>query len=442
MATGSEELFDNLPIPEQALAAELPKASARVLQPNRLQMQLRPSDLESLLPEDHLARLVWGYVTRQDLSGLYVPIKALEGGRGRSAIAPEILLTLWLYATLDGVGSARALARLCEAHDAYRWICGGVAVNHHTLSDFRVEPSAFLDELLTINVAAMLASGAVTMKRVAQDGMRVRAHAGSASFRRKKRLEAFQRQAQEQVQALKRELEDDPQATERRQQAARQRAAKEREQRIEAALKQLPKAEKAKKAKGKPVEEARASTTDADATRMKMGDGGFRPAYNVQFATDTASHVIVGVDVVTTGSDQGQMGPMVKQLQERYDQSPQAMLVDGGFAALTDIERVEAICPVYAPVQTPRDANRDPYVPLPEDSEPVAAWRQRMGTDEAKAIYKERAATAECANAQARNRGLQQFNVRGLAKVKTALLWYALAHNVMRMLHLAPALCA
>lgn len=433
------ELFDNLPIPEPQPATPV-KAAARVLYPNRNQIELRPSDLESLLSEDHLARLVWGYVERQDLSALYSRIKAVDGGCGRSAIAPEILLALWLYATLEGVGSARALARLCGAHDAYRWLCGGVQVNHHTLSDFRVSQGTFLDRLLTANVASLLATGAVTMKRVAQDGMRVRAHAGAASFRRKDRLQQFQQQARQQVEALKREVLDDPAATERRQQAARERAAREREERITKALAQLPKVEKIKQAQGKPASSARVSTTDAEASVMKMPDGGFRPAYNTQMATDTQSQVIVGVDIVTTGSDLGQLAPMVEQLDERYALRPQEMLVDGGFARHDDIERLAPTTTVYAPVPKPRDATRDPHVALPDDSETIAAWRERMGTETAREIYKERAATAECVNAQARNRGLQRFNVCGLDKVKSVLLWYALAHNLMRMIEIAPGL--
>lgn len=430
------ELFEDLPVPDsvERATAVLP---ARVLTPNRKQVELRPSDLESLLAEDHTARLVWGYVEQQDLSALYRQIKALEGGSGRSAIAPEILLSLWLYATLEGVGSARALARLCESHDAYRWLCGGVRVNHHTLSDFRVGQGDFLDQLLTANVASLLACGAVTMKRVAQDGMRVRAHAGAASFRRKARLQAFHDQARQQVDALKREIADDPDATNRRQQAARQRAAREREQRIAQALNRLPQMEAIKQAQGKPTDRARASTTDAEATVMKMADGGFRPAFNVELATDTASQVIVGVDVVDTGSDLGQMVPMVEQIEARHGCRPPEMLVDGGFAKHEAIEHLASATTVYAPVQHPKDKTRDPYAPRPGDSPTIAAWRERMGTDEAKTIYKERAATAECVNALARNRGLLRFNVRGLAKVKCVALWYALAHNLTRGLALA-----
>jgi transposase len=367
----------------------------------------------------------------QDLSPLYALIKSVEGSAGRAATDPRVMMALWLYATLEGVGSARALARLTQQHDAYRWICGGVPVNHHTLSDFRVLHPALLDKLLTTNVASLMAAGAVDMKRVAQDGMRVRANAGAASFRRRRTLEECLAEAEAQVAALRKELEDDPAATTRRQDEARKRAAEERRQRVAEALAQMPEAEAKKKANEK--DKARVSTTDAEARVMKMGDGGFRPAYNAQFATDTETQVIVGVDVSNSGSDAGKMPPMVEQLQQRYDAVPSEYLVDGGFAGHDDIEHATKLgCTVYAPVQKPKDATRDPHQPLESDSEIIAEWRVRMGTDDAKETYRQRASTAECVNALARNRGLQRLPVRGQPKVLALLLWYALAHNLMR----------
>jgi len=400
---------------------------------NRHQMEMRTVALDALLPEDHQARLVWEYVEGVDLVPLYEPIRAVEGRAGRDAIDPKILLALWLYATLDGVGSARQLDRLCSDHVAYQWICGGVSVNYHTLSDFRTGHTEFLDELLTRSVATLTHQDLVTLHRVAQDGMRVRASAGAASFRRRKTLEECQSEAQKQVESLRDELEADPGASSKRQEAARKRAARERSERIRRALDELPDVE----SKKKPAErdKARVSTTDPEARVMKMGDGGFRPAHNVQFATDTESQVITGVDVINTGSDQGQMSPMVEQHQERYGRAPDEMLVDGGFAKHDDIEKVsspENGTEVYAPVQKPKKGDRDPHAPRPGDSEVIAEWRRRMGTPEAKAIYKERASTAECVNAIARNRGLRQFLVRGLAKVRAVALWFALAHNLMR----------
>lgn len=405
----------------------------RVERARRDQVEMQILALDALLLDDHTARLVWEYAEGLDLTPLYNGIRSVEGRAGRDAIDPKILLALWLYATLDGVGSAREVDRLCKDHVAYRWICGGVSVNYHTLSDFRTAHTEFLDELLTQSVATLLHQDLVTLSRVAQDGMRVRASAGAASFRRRKTLEACHAEARKQVSSLRAELETDPSAGNRRRKAARRRRARERSERIQKALAELPDVESKKKPADK--DKARVSTTDPEARVMKMSDGGFRPAHNVQFATDTESQVITGVDVVNTGSDQGQMSPMVEQHKKRYGRPPDEMLVDGGFAQHDDIEKVsspENGTAVYAPVRKPRNADRDPHVPRPGDSATIAEWRQRMGTDEAKEIYKERASTAECVNAIARNRGLQQFLVRGLAKVRAIALWYALAHNLMR----------
>jgi transposase len=425
-------LFLDDEIPTKAPDSK-PRGAPRVKRADRSQLELRPFDLESTLTEGHTARLVWDFVLGLDLSVLYNKIRATEGQVGRSAIDPVILMSLWMYATIDGVGSARALARLCEAHDAYRWICGGVSVNHHTLSDFRVDHGEFLDSQLTASVAALMAEGLVAINRVAQDGVRVRASAGAASFRRKPTLEECLKEAEEQIEALKQEVADDPAGTEKRRRASRERAAQERLERVSKALKHVQEVEEKKKTADK--EKARASTTDPEARVMKMPDGGFRPAFNGQFASDTETMVILGVDVDNSGSDQGKMSPMVEQLQERYGQTPSDYLIDGGFANHDDIEKVsgpEIGCTVYAPVQTPKDKDRDRFQPMDNDTKLIAEWRKRMGTDAAKEIYKERAATAECVNAHARNRGLQQFKVRGADKVRTILLWFALAHNLMR----------
>lgn len=418
----------------------------RLRRPNRTQIELRPVDLDSLLAPDHQARVVWEFVESLDLSELYAKIKAVEGVRGRDATDPRVLMALWLYATLDGVGSARALDRYTKQHDVYRWICGGVPTNYHTLASFRVGHVELLDRLLTTSVATLLDAGAVTMQRVSQDGIRVRANAGAASFRRRPTLEERLKDAEAQVEALRRELEEDPAATSRRQKAARQRAVKERQERVQQALAQMPEVE-ATKARKKKADKAKArvSTTDPDARTMKMADGGFRPAYNGQFAVDTDSQVIVGVDVTNAGSDLNQMPPMLDQLEERYEMRPKEYLVDGGFAKRQAIEEAtEGGTIVYAPVNKPKDSTRDRHKPRPGDSPVVAQWRKRMGTDAAKEIYKERAATVECVNAHVRNRGLRQFLVRGLQKVRAVLLWQAIAHNVargakLRRAQLAPA---
>lgn len=431
------------PIPEPEVSAAPPsaKGAPRLKGPNRAQMELRTVDLESLLPSDHPARAVWEFVESLDLSPLYAKVQSVEGSAGRPAIDPRIYMALWLYATIEGVGSARALERLTRQHDAYRWILGGVSVNHHSLSDFRVQHGEFLDQVLTQSVAVLMAQELVTLNRVSQDGIRVRASAGASSFRRQPSLERCRQEAQEQVERLRAELEKDPDATNRRQAAARQRAAEDRQRRVKAALKQMPSVAAKKPAAEK--DKARVSTTDADARVMKMGDGGFRPAYNGQFAVDTKTQIVVGVDVSNSGSDQGQLVPMLEQLEERYGVIPPESLVDGGFAGLKDIEKASEMgSEVFAPVAKPKDETRDPYVPLPTDSPAVAKWRQRMGTPEAKEIYKQRASTVECVNALARNRGLQRLLVRGLDKARAILLWFAIAHNLMRTLSLGAGYAA
>lgn len=430
-----------IPEPEVRIEPRPVQGAPRLVLPNRSQVELRPVDLESLVAPDHPVRAVWEFVESLDVSPLYAKVKAVEGAAGRSAIDPRIYLGLWMYATIEGVGSARALERLTQQHDAYRWILGGVSVNHHSLSDFRVQQGEYLDAVLTHSVAVLIKQGLVTLKRVSQDGTRVRASAGASSFRRQGSLERCLEEAEEQVRRLRQELEENPEATSRRQVAARQRAAEDRRQRVAAALAQMPEV-----AAKKPVDEkdkARVSTTDADARVMKMADGGFRPAYNGQFAVDTETQVVVGVEVSNSGSDQGQLVPMLEQIQGRYGVIPAESLVDGGFAALTDIEKASDLgTVVYAPVAKPKDKTRDPYVPLATDKEPVARWRQRMGTPEAKEIYKQRASTVECVNAQARNRGLQRLLVRGQEKARAVLLWYAIVHNLVRSLSLGAGFTA
>jgi transposase len=410
----------------------------------RDQVVVRTLALDQMLPNDDQARLVWEFVCHADLSPLYDAIQSVERSPGRAANDPRILMALWLYATIRGIGSARELAKLCQRHVAYLWICGDVSMNYHTLADFRVEHGDVVDQILTEQLAVLMQAGAVTLQRVAQDGVRVRAGAGSSSFHRRETLERHLAEAKQQVETLKAELEADPAVANRRQAAARQRAVREREQRISAALVALEEVQAKKEQRGRDSLKtpARASSTDADARKMKMADGGTRPAYNVQFATETASQVIVGVDAIAEGSDAGQLEPMQEQIEERTGKRPLEHLADGGFSTTAELEKLNDPGDgrkLYVPVKNAKkkqEQGEDPYVPRPGDSEAVSEWRQRMGTEAGQKIYRERAATAECINAQARNRGLQQFRVRGLRKVRAAVLWYAVAHNLLRMVAL------
>lgn len=436
-------LFDmgepDVPSPHEV--AEQAAGTPRLRVPHRDQIEMQWCSLDELLELDHTARVVWATVGGLDLSRWLGAIKAVEGHVGRDATDPRLLVALWVFATLQGVGSAREVARLCRHHIAYKWLCGGVMVNYHLLSDFRSEGGDKWDDLLTQLVATLLAQGLVSMQRVAQDGMRVRANAGKSSFRRRCRLEECLAEAREQVETLKRLGDETPEELTQRQRAARERAAAERARRIQEATRQCEQLQQEREAiakkSGRKAREARASTTDPDAHVMQFSDGGYRPGMNVQFSTDTASGVIVGVDVTKAGNDQGQLVPMLQQIEDRYRQKPKEALVDGGFASLGDIEAAESEhgCAVYAPVkdeQKQLKRGKDPYAPKKTDGPGVASWRARMSIAAARQVYQLRCQTAEWVNAQCRNRGLWQMPLRGLKKCRVVAVLYALAHNLMQ----------
>ncbi len=410
---------------------------ARMREPVRDQIELRAVDLDSLIGADHPARLFWDYVQKLDLRPVEDAIKAREHAPGQAPASPRLILALWLYAVSEGVGSARALARLCEQHDVYRWLCGGVSVNYHGLADFRGAHPELLEQLLIEHVAALSAAGIVDLDEVTQDGLRVRAAAGAGSFRREKTLRAELEKATRLVEQLKQEQESDHDASNRRIQAARERAARERKERVEAALAKQGQlaAERERRAKTNKAEvakqkEPRASTTDAEARNMKMADGGFRPAYNCQISTVAGGQVVVAVGADTTGSDRGLVRPMVDELQRCYGRRPDRYLVDGGFNKNEDTEWAASNgVDIYGPPMNSKHKT-DPYAPRSDDGPGVAAWRQRMSSCQGKEIYKRRA-LHECINARFRQWGLYQFTVRGSRKIMTVLRWLALANNIL-----------
>jgi transposase len=432
----TKELFDNLPAGSVAGRREA-AGGARMREPVRDQIELRAVDLDSLIGADDPMRVIWDYVQRLDLSELEDAIGAREHTPGQAPPSPRLLLALWLYAVSQGVGSARALAKLCECHDAYRWLCGGVSVNYHGLSDFRVAHAKLLDRLLTESVAALSAAGIVDLDEVAQDGLRVRAAAGASSFRREKTLRGELEKATRLVDQLKREQESDHDASNRRIMAAKERAARERQQRVESALakqKELT-AERERRAKTNKAEvakqkEPRASTTDAQARNMKMADGGFRPAYNCQISTVAGGQVVVAVDVDTTGSDRGLVRPMLNELQRCYGRRPSRHLIDGGFNKNDDTEWAASIgVDLYGPPMNSKHKT-NPYAPRPDDGPGVAAWRRRMDSQQGKETYQRRS-LHECINARFRQWGLYRFTVRGPQRVATVLRWLALANNIL-----------
>jgi transposase len=404
--------------------------------PDRSQVDPNPKKIDDLIPQDHKARLVWQLVQELDLAPLYAQIKAVEGHAGRPPIDPQILVALWIYATDEGVAKARELCRRCYDCDPYKWLRGGVDVNYHTLSDFRTAHEEWLKEQVVANIAAMRAEGLVSLDAIGQDGMRVRASAGNDSFKREETLQQLLAEAEQDWDRLQQEFAQET-GVSPRQEAGRERAAKERIERLKQALEEVKKvAEAREKRKKGDGASARASTTDPSVRRMKMGDGGTRPAVNVEFATALGSLVIVGADLLNVG-DAGLMEPMVQQIEAEQAPLPKnaEYYVDGGLATREDLESVgQRGVTVFSPpkaVEKQLQQGKDPYAPKRGDSPKVVEWRQRMATEEAKEKYKQRG-KCEWSNAQCRNRGLYQFVVRGLRKIKAVVLWYVLVHNLFR----------
>lgn len=524
-------------LPDQLAAERIVVAGAvRLKEPERETIELRVMSLDSLIGADHPARLIWAYVSQLDLSELESTIKAREGVPGHPAITPRLLLALWLYATSEGMGSARHLARLCERDDVYRWLCGGVGVNHRTLGDFRVDHGELLERLLVQSVTALVDEGLIALDVLAQDGVRVRAAAGASSFRRRPRLEEQLEETKAALAELRKQVDSDPAADEERRRKRRAQRAAERLVRLEAAVAKIaeieaqqpkPKDSKTKASKataeppavgpapaaadrepprnpkddkpeavndkveasasqtmpqtvepaaavadgkprnandgkpqaandtakagtpqavaaaaaadGEPPETTkngkykppRVSTTDPEARVIKMPDGGFRPAYNMQIASVAGNQIIVAVDVSASSSDRGLARPMLEQIDATYGQLPDKHLVDGGYTKNADIEwahgtDVAMHCP---PVVNKHKT--DPLAPRQDDGPGVAAWRNLMASDEGKTTYRKRS-IHECINARFRQWGLRQLAVRGLAKAAIVLTWYAVANNILQ----------
>jgi transposase len=422
-------------------------------------------EFDALIGLEHPARAIWAFVEKADLSELYDQIKARAHRPGRPAADPPVALALWLYACVEGVGSARQLERLTEVHNGFRWLRGDVPLNHHLLSDFRWEAAAVADRLLSQGVTALWSEGLVTLVSLAQDGVRIRASAGASSFRRVETLQQLLRDVEARVAQLKQEINDDPDASNRRMRVAQERAARERQERVAAALEAAQALHAQQAAAKQPVsdgaeppadggatpadgkqakkkKEPRCSTSDAQARVMRMPDGGWRPAYNLQLTSDVDTGIIVGLDVDTTGSDGGLMAPAAEEVEQRYGHRPLRWLVDGGFTSVHDIVALARKgITVFCPLKPRRNPKNDPAAPRPGDPPEIAAWRRRM-VDDANpggAGWMRRRGEHERINANFRRQGLQQFNVRGAFKVKVVGLLHAIANNIMAAVRLRAA---
>ena len=354
----------------QDASTEVAAPAPRLKSPDRSQIDPNPKRIDELIPPGHPARLVWELVQELDLTPLYAQIKAVEGHAGRPAVDPMILVALWSYATEEGVGKARELHRRCYDCDPYKWLRGGVEVNYHTLSDFRTQHPEWLKEQVVTNIATMRAEGLASLDVLGQDGMRVRAWAGNDSFKREAKLQEVLDEAEQKWDRLQQEFEQETKLS-ASEQAAQERAARERIERLKQAQQEIQKVAKAREKRKKgDGDSARASTTDPEARRMKMGDGGTRPAYNIEFSTDLNSLVIMGFDVTNAGSDAGQLELMTQKLEAEQGPLPEKAesYVDGGFGTKEDLKSMaQRGVTVYSPVKAVEKHQRqgkDPYLSL------------------------------------------------------------------------------
>lgn len=421
-------------------------SEARFIRADRFQTRWDFVDLDGFLPSDHRARIVMSFVESLELSPLYEAIGSREGEPGRPPPDPAVVLALWLYATIEGVGSARQLERLAQHDLAYRWIAGGVPLNYHGLSDFRVAHVAVLDRLLTESVTALIAEGVVSLAEIAVDGTKVRANASRGSFKTGSKLARVEAAVEQRLATLKAEIERDPEACSRRQRAAQQRAAREVKERAERARGALDRvrAEKEKRAKTHPQDEAKksepkVSLSDPEARNMRFPDGAVRPAYNAQIAVTPNEGIIVSVEMTDRRNDAGLAAPMVDDMVRRYGQAPENLLIDTHYATSEDIVALAAHAAgpvkVYAPTPTERDDVKPATLAKrakdrAREPESVKEWRSRMETAAGQEVYRLRK-LIERINANLKNHGFGFLPVRGLIKAKAVALWHALANNLM-----------
>jgi len=485
-------------------AGEETRPQPRLRTVDRCQMVLRPTHVEELIEADHPARAIWEIVGQQNLDGYYGAIEAVEAVAGRSAWDPRILISLWIYAYTKAVSSAREISRLCKYHPAYQWLTGLQEINHHTLSDFRVEHQQALNELFIQILGVLSYEGLITLERVMHDGTKVKASAADKSFRRegtlRKHLEAARQQVEEMGDPRSEELNE-------RVAKARERAAREKQQRLGAALEELQQLQAAARSKKqKPV---RMSTTDPEARIMKRADGGFGPSYNVQISSDAKADLIVGIGVSQAANDTAELPPAIERIEANLGEAPQQVVVDSGFINQETIVAMEAqgidligpmpdhasptvaalekrgVAPEFFPQAFRYDAERNCYVcpagrdlafesqeksegsaryryrakladcqgcpskgqccpqsqrrSLVRTEEPpeVGRHREKMTSESAREIYKQRSQIAEFPNAWIKEKfGLRQFRLRGLIKVTMEAMWAAIAYNLSQWIRL------
>lgn len=479
---------------------------ARLEPIDRHQLVFRPVDVERLVGPDHPARAIWELVGQRDLRRFYEKIDAVEGVAGRPAIDPRLLISLWIYAYMDGTPSAREIAQRCEYHPAYQWLTGASSVCAHTLSDYRTEHGEALQELAAQVLALLANEGMIDLEQVTQDGTKIRASAGADTFRREGTIQKHLEKARQRLEQMEGE---DSEELSQRTIKAQERAAREKVSRMEKALQELEKVRQTRSAEEQ--EKARVSLTDPEARIMKQHDGGFAPSYNVQLTTDAKQTVIVSLDVTQESSDAEQLQPAIERVEEEAGQAPKQVIADGAYTSRENIVKmagesidligpaldgtvqketlykIRGVAPAFRPEAFCFDAVSNSYtcpagktlrykskqvvvgqtkytylaeakhceacahkaqccptssktgrsLVRTEDGPEMAAFRAKMETSEARAVYKKRGQVAEFPHLCIKERfGLRQFSVRGLEKVKIEALWVCLTYNIQQWIRL------
>lgn len=316
------------PAPQASSVAHKPDAPPRFKVIDRHQSFFRTVDVETLIEEDHAARAIWKVVEKLDLNGFSEQVRAVKGSAGRSSIDPRLLVSLWIFAYSQGIGSAREISRQCAYHPAYQWLTGVEEISGHTLSDFRVKHKTALEKLFVEVVGVLSAEGFVKLNRVMQDGTKVRALAAADSRRRRQTLEEHLQQARAQCEALAQITESEASLVQLR---ARERGAEERAARLALAVAQIQQLE------ATTGKEERVSSSDPEARNMKQPDGGFAPSYNVQTTTAATGKAIVSLEVTQAGNDFQQFTPAMDRLRRTLESKPDQAVVDGGYISQENV---------------------------------------------------------------------------------------------------------
>lgn len=401
--------------PEPIPSAPEPEREPRLQPVNRKQLLWHAVDVEKLVGPDHLVRAIWELVGQLDLKGYTAEVESVEGVAGRPAYDPRLLISLWIYAYSQKVGSAREVERRCGYDPAFQWLTGMEVVNYHTLADFRVQHEKALDELFAQLLGVLSSEGLISLERVVHDGTKVKASASGNSFHREKTLRAHLEAARERV----REMGDPRQEECSRRAAARERAARQKVERLEGALKEMEKVQAAPQARAEKSEQ-RVSETDPEARIMKHGDGGYAPSHNVQISTDTAHGIIVGASVTQAANDQHELVPALEEIERQTGRRPEHLMVDEGYTTRENVlaaaqkgvdligstmepdaqattRRLEqrGVDPAFYPDQFPYDAATNTYTcPAGKQLPYQTTKHDRVGVE--RKVYKARA--ADCRN--------------------------------------------